>query len=176
ASARAVPDALRPGEIVQGVVRLMPASGPVRPQSYDFAFESYFDGIGGVGFFYRNPERADTSAPPGLADRLRVGVEDWRLRMAGRISQQIGGPEGAIAAALITGVRAGIPEDINQALRIVGLYHVISISGLHMALVGGTVMVALMLGFVLAPTFSAWRTGKKDAAASALAAAAFFLC
>ncbi|MEO3385905.1 ComEC/Rec2 family competence protein [Mesorhizobium sp. CAU 1741] len=175
ASARAVPEGLRPGETVEGVVRLMPASGPVRPQSYDFAFYSYFNGIGAVGFFYSNPERSGESPPPDISDRLRASVEDWRLRMAERISGEIGGPEGAIAAALITGVRAGIPEEINEALRIVGLYHVISISGLHMALVGGTVMVVLRIGFALTPTFSSRWPVKKFAAAAALAATAFYL-
>jgi predicted membrane metal-binding protein len=135
ATAREVPPGLRPGDVVEGVTRLMPPSGPVRPQGYDFAFNSYFDGIGGIGYFLSNPEVAQGHPPPRAAHRIWAMVESWRLRMAHRISSQIGGPEGAIAAALITGIRAGIPESINEALRVAGLYHVISISGLHMALV-----------------------------------------
>src|SRR5690606_21310491 len=92
-----------------------------------------------------------------------------------RIETSIGGAEGAIAAALITGVRAGIPEEINEALRVTGLYHVISISGLHMALVAGTLMVALRCGFALAPSFSMRRPIKKYAAGAALLATTFYL-
>lgn len=175
ATARAVPVDLRPGDVVQGVVRLMPPSGPVRPQSYDFAFNNYFEGIGAVGFFLTNPDRMETGEAATLAQTLWASVEDWRAHMARRIADQIGGPEGGIAAALITGIRSGIPEHINEALRIVGLYHVISISGLHMALVGGTVMVSLRTGFALAPSFSARRPVKKYAAATALVATAFYL-
>lgn len=173
-TARSVPDGLRPGDSVQGVVRLLPASGPVRPRSYDFSFRSYFDGIGAVGFFLSGPQPA-AGPPPTLAEKAGAWVEGLRQRMAVRIETIIGGPEGAIAAALITGVRAGIPEEINEALRVTGLYHVISISGLHMALVAGTLMVALRSGFALAPSFSMRRPIKKYAAGAALAATTFYL-
>lgn len=95
--------------------------------------------------------------------------------MAAHIEQSVGGPEGAIAAALITGIRAGIPEEINEALRVTGLYHIISISGLHMALVAGTLMVSLRAGFALFPSFAMRRPVKKYAAFAALAATAFYL-
>ena len=175
ATARSVPDGLVPGETVQGVARLMPPSGPVRPDSYDFAFESYFSGIGASGFFLTRPERVAEASPPAVGERLAAWVEEWRGRMAAHIEAEVGGPEGTIAAALITGIRAGIPEEINAALRITGLYHIISISGLHMALVAGTLMVALRAGFALFPSFSMRRPVKKYAAGAALAATAFYL-
>ena len=175
ATARAAPAGLMPGDTVQGVVRLLPPSGPVRPGSYDFAFESYFSGIGAVGFFLAGPDRTAPDTPPALRERLAAQMEGWRARMAGRIESRIGGPEGAVAAALVTGIRAGIPEDLNEAMRITGLYHVISISGLHMALVAGTLMVSMRAGFALFPTFAMRRPVKKYAAAMALAATAFYL-
>ena len=175
ATARAAPAALAPGDAVAGVVRLLPPSGPVRPGSYDFAFESYFSGIGAVGFFLTAPEKVESTGPPTFAERAAAWVEGWRGRMAGHIEVRIGGPEGAIAAALITGIRAGIPEEINAALRVTGLYHIISISGLHMALVAGTLMVSLRAGFALAPSFAMRRPVKKYATAVALAATAFYL-
>lgn len=175
ATARTVPPGLSPGDAVRGVVRLMPPSGPVRPQSYDFAFKSYFSGIGASGFFMSGPEIVTADAPPDLRIRIAAIVENWRGRMAGHIEDRIGGPEGAVAAALITGVRAGIPEEINEALRVTGLYHVISISGLHMALVAGTLMVSLRAGFALFPTFSMRRPVKKYAALCALIATGLYL-
>lgn len=174
-TARAAPAGLVPGDLVKGVARLMPASGPVRPESYDFAFESYFAGIGAVGFFLTRPEAVAGTGPPSLRERLGAWVETWRGRIAARIEAQVGGPEGAIAAALITGIRAGIPDAINEALRIAGLYHIISISGLHMALVAGTLMVSLRAGFALFPSFAMRRPVKKYAAGAALAATAFYL-
>lgn len=175
-TARALPEGVEPGDVVQGVVRLIPPSGPVRPNSYDFAFQSYFTGIGAIGFFLGNPVLAERSWPSLSVDaQARAKIELLRQKMAERIISVVGGPEGAIAAALITGIRAGIPEEINDALRVVGLYHVISISGLHMALVGGTLMVTLRCLFALWPAFATRWPVKKFAAVLALAASAFYL-
>ncbi len=174
-SARRVPEGVGAGVVVTGLVRLMPPSGPVRPDSYDFSFESYFDGIGASGFFLRGPELAASPGPPPLAARFDAAVERARQAIAERIRSRIGGPEGEIAAALVVGVRAGIPEDINEALRRSGIYHVISISGLHMALVAGTIMVLLRSGFALFPDFSSRHPVKKYAAALAIAGLAGYL-
>src|SRR5690606_7860583 len=98
-----------------------------------------------------------------------------RNSIADRISDRIGGPEGEIAAALVVGVRAGIPEDVNEALRRSGIYHVISISGLHMALVAGTIMGLLRAGFALFPDFSSRHPVKKYTAVLALVGLAGYL-
>jgi ComEC/Rec2-related protein len=156
-------------------VRLIPPSGPVRPHSYDFAFQSYFSSIGAIGFFLGGVQVAETTEAKAILRRATAAIENLRLAMTERIQTTIGGPEGAIAAALITGIRAGIPEDINEALRVAGLYHVISISGLHMALVGGTLMLGLRIAFAFSPTFSMRHPVKKYAAFIALVATAFYL-
>ncbi|MBN9245443.1 MAG: ComEC/Rec2 family competence protein [Mesorhizobium sp.] len=173
-SARAVPPGLTAGATVSGFARLLPPTGPVRPDSYDFSFGSYFDGIGASGFFLTNPT-LETATPAPLAQRLSAAVERARDAIADRIRAAIGGPEGEIAAALIVGVRAGIPETINEAMRKTGIYHIISISGLHMALVAGTVMALLRGAFALFPEFSSRRPVKKYAAAAALFAIAAYL-
>ena len=167
-SARAIAGGVTVGEVVTGLVRLMPPSGPVRPGSYDFSFESYFDGIGASGFFLRGPEPVSSTAALPWTTEFRGAVERVRYSMAAHISGQIGGAEGEIAAALVVGVRAGIPEDVNEALRRAGIYHIISISGLHMALVAGTIMALLRAGFALFPDFSSRHAVKKYAAAIAL--------
>jgi competence protein ComEC len=174
-SARSIPDTVSAGTAVTGLVRLMPPAGPVRPDSYDFSFESYFDGIGATGFFLKGPELAGTAEPAGWGTAFRSAVERIRHRIASHISGQIGGPEGEIAAALVVGVRGGIPEDVNDALRRAGIYHIISISGLHMALVAGTIMGLLRAGFALLPGFSSRHPVKKYAAAIALVGLAGYL-
>jgi hypothetical protein len=133
----------------------MPLSGPVRPGSYDFSFHAWFDGLGAVGFFYRNPELAEP--PPGCeataAPARPIWVEGIRLSLAERVRAQIGGPEGEIAATLIAGIRAGIPEETAEALRRTGMAHILAISGLHMALVAGTVLLGFRIAFALFPGF-----------------------
>jgi competence protein ComEC len=107
--------------------------------------------------------------------RFRIWVEGIRDRTAERIRGVIGGAEGEIAAALVVGVRAGIPEDINEAMRRSGIYHIISISGLHMALVAGIVMGTLRALFAFFPGFASRHPIKKYAAAIALVGIAFYL-
>jgi ComEC/Rec2-related protein len=174
-SARSIPEGIGAGAAVAGLVRLMPPSGPVRPDSYDFSFESYFDGIGASGFFLRGPELAAASDPAPPLALFRASVERARNAIANRIRNRIGGAEGEIAAALVVGVRAGIPEDVNEALRRAGIYHIISISGLHMALVAGTIMGLLRTGFALFPDFASRRPVKKYAAALAVVGLAGYL-
>lgn len=174
-TARTVPLGLEPGMVVSGLARLAPPLGPLRPDSYDFAFESYFNGIGANGFFLKAPELAQRRAPPSVGQRLNAWIERKRTDLAERIRGHIGGPEGEIAAALVAGVRAGIPDEVNETLRITGLAHVLSISGLHMALVAGVLIGSLRLGFAAFPGFASRRPVRKYAAGGALAALAAYL-
>lgn len=174
-SARSIPADLAAGAIVTGIVKLFPPSGPLRPGSYDFSFESYFDGIGANGFFLSDPAIAETDVEPTFGEQFEAEVENARTALAHQIRGRIGGPEGEIAAALIAGTRAGIPEEVNEALRRTGLAHVLSISGLHMALVAGTIMTALRLGFAFFPRFASRQPVKKYAASVALVATAVYL-
>lgn len=174
-STRKVPAGLVVGDVVTGPARLFPPSGPLRPGSYDFSFESFFDGIGANGFFLGNPLVSETAPPETIVDRFKANVEKARIALSARIRERIGGAEGEIAAALIAGVRAGIPDHVNEDLRRTGLAHVLSISGLHMALVAATVMGALRFGFSFFPGFTSRRPVKKYAASAALLAIAVYL-
>ncbi|PZO79425.1 MAG: competence protein [Mesorhizobium amorphae] len=171
ATARKVPDGIRAGQTVEGVVRLMPPSGPATPGGYDFSFESYFDGLGANGFFLVGPTLSERTAPLTWSHR----IENTRDRIAQRIRSVIGGAEGAVAAALVVGVRASIPEPVNDALRKTGLAHVLSISGLHMALVAGCVMGAMRAGLALFPNLASRRAVKKAAAGTALFAISVYV-
>ncbi|MBK8458386.1 MAG: ComEC/Rec2 family competence protein [Phyllobacteriaceae bacterium] len=172
-AARLFPGAI-PGVGIEGRVRLLPPSGPVRPGGYDFSWRAWFDGIGANGFFLGTPRPA-AAAPAGWRASFTAGVEKLRTAMAERIRARVGGAEGEIAAALIVGVAAGVPEDLADAMRVSGLFHVLSISGLHMALVAGLVMGGLRLAFAMFPAFAERHAVKKFAAAAALGAAAFYL-
>ena len=68
-----------------------------------------------------------------------------RLALSGAMQREIGGQEGAVAAALMTGDRSGIAEATNQLMRDSNLYHIVSISGLHMSMLAGFVYAALRL-------------------------------
>ncbi|MDG1707572.1 MAG: ComEC/Rec2 family competence protein [Emcibacteraceae bacterium] len=65
--------------------------------------------------------------------------------MTERINSQIDGETGSLAAALITGIRGGMPENLAEAMRDAGLAHLLAISGLHMGLLCGVVFFAVRL-------------------------------
>lgn len=175
ATARAVPAGLAPGEGIEGLVFLMAPSGPVRPGGYDFSFQSYFEGNGAVGFFMGDPARVDLAAAPTAAESFRAGIAHLRQRLAAHVRATIGGAEGAMAAALITGVRGGIPEEVEEALRAAGLAHILAISGLHMALVAFTIMGGIRAVLALFPGFASRHAVRKYAASVALVACGGYL-
>ncbi|KQT48713.1 hypothetical protein ASG43_07560 [Aureimonas sp. Leaf454] len=155
-----------------GLVRLRAPSGPAMPGAYDFAFASFFEGRGANGFALGAPEPS-TEIPRSLTVseklvRLRLSVSD-------RIRDVIGGGAGAVAAALMTGERSGIPDDIDDALRATGLSHVLSISGLHMALVAGFAMMLVRGLLASFPRAALHLPIKKIAAAAALVVATAYL-
>ncbi|MFC5583497.1 ComEC/Rec2 family competence protein [Nitratireductor kimnyeongensis] len=174
-SARSIPEGLRPGDGIQGLVRLMPPSGPIRPRAYDFSFESYFDGLGAVGFFMKGPERVEIDQSYGTWRSSLSALQRLREHLAERLRSRVGGAEGEVAAALITGMRGGIPEEYNEHLRRAGLAHVLAISGLHMALAAFTIIGAARLGFAFFPGFSSRHPVRKYAAAVALLVCFFYL-
>lgn len=65
-----------------------------------------------------------------------ASVDALRARVNARIRAALSGETGEIAVALITGERGGISEELNQAMRDSGLAHILSISGLHMVIMG----------------------------------------
>jgi competence protein ComEC len=152
-----------------------PPPGPARPGGYDFAREAFFLGIGAVGSRAKAPVLLASSSQPTWSQKLSARIDRLRNAITARIVASVDGDSGAIAAALVTGQRGEISNKANDALRIAGLYHVISISGLHMALFGGTLFAVLRLGLALIPGFGLRHPIKKYAALAALFGAAGYL-
>jgi competence protein ComEC len=145
------------------------------PHGYDFARWAYFQGIGGVGFTYGAPKLAEPHGPPAWKERYDARVENLRLSMTARIEHAVPGPDGEIAAALITGERGGIPEDDNNAYRDSGLAHVLSISGVHLALAGLGIFWTLRAVLALWPWLALTQPIKKWAAVAAFLSSTFYL-
>lgn len=173
-SARNVPNGLAIGDIIQGRALLRAASGPIRLGNYDFSFHDYFRGIGAQGFYFSIPVKIAANAAGGITS-LEISVARLRAHITKRITNALPGEEGFIAAALITGQRGGISEQSNEALRISGLSHILSISGLHMAMVTGMVLVVFRSFFALFPVWSSRFSAKKIAAFIALLVSGFYL-
>ncbi len=166
---------LETGDRVSVRAALRPLPEPVQPRGFDFARTAWFDQIGAVGYALGRPVvLADGEDPPwdlaawAPVDRLR-GAINARIRAA------LPGKRGEVAAALITGERAGIPENDNRAMRDSGLFHILSISGLHMVIMAGTLFWAVRAGLALIPSLALRFPIRKWAAVAALVTAFVYL-
>lgn len=161
---------LQIGARYEGLVRLRPPAGPAFPGAYDFAFMPFFDGTGAFGYSLGAPKPSAEIGPLGFME----WIADLRLRIGERIRAVLPDERGAVAAALINGERAGIPDEIENALRVTGLAHVLSISGFHMALVAGMTMVSLRSILALFPVIALRWPIRKIAAILALGVTGFY--
>lgn len=163
------------GEHVEVKARLRPLVGPIRPGGYDFAVGAYFSGLGATGFALGKSKPAPAASEVPLGIRINARIETMRRGLADRIRLTLPGDAGAVAAALVTGIRDHISTDVNEALRVSGLYHVISISGLHMALIAAAIFAVARGGLALIPGLALRRPIKKWAAVLALIGVSFYL-
>lgn len=160
-----------PGERVMMTGHLSPPSGPAEPGGYDFRRHAWFAGLGAVGYT-RTPTLRAAPADPG---DLRTAVFKARMAVSRGVQQALPGETGAFAAAILSGDRSGIGQDVLDDLRAANLAHLLAISGLHMGLLTGVVFAALRVGLILLPGIGPRLPAKKIAAAGALVAAAGYL-
>jgi competence protein ComEC len=161
---------LSPGLTVAATAHLAPPEGPVSPGGFDFQRLAWFDSLGAVGYT-RSPVVVIAPPEPGpalLAFRAR-------MHLSGAITAAIPGQPGALAAAFMTGDRSGISAATNDVMRASNLSHLISISGLHMGLLVGTVFGFVRYGLALVPYLALRLNSKRVAAVVALLAATFYL-
>jgi competence protein ComEC len=135
---------ITPGAIVQLRVRLMPPPGPALPQSYDFARQAWFWGLGATGSALAQPKLISPAKGQGAFWQTQ------REQLAQHIRDAMPEGTGGIGAALLVGSRGAITEEDAEALRNSGMAHLLSVSGLHVtAVVGGTfLLISRMLALL----------------------------
>ncbi|MBO1080356.1 ComEC/Rec2 family competence protein [Roseomonas haemaphysalidis] len=120
-----------PGDHLRVRALIRAPAPPAYPGAWDFQRNAFFSGLGGSGFAIGEAERLEEAAPAGSSfARLRQQVE-------ARVRGQIPGGAGAVASALLTGSQSAIPATDLDAMRDSGLAHLLSVSGLHIAIVMG---------------------------------------
>lgn len=166
------------GGYLSGRARLSPPSGPALPGLNDFAFASYFDGVGAVGFFLGAPQsrsRPDDGGAQAWWLRFDRALFSLRDDISTRIRSVIPGDPGAFAASIITGERRSMSKEATEALRLSGLAHITAISGLNMALAAGIFFVGLRKLLSLLPGLAHAVSIKKLAATGAFIGAFTYL-
>jgi competence protein ComEC len=163
------------GEHISVRAQLLPLLGPTRPGGFDYARNSYFAQIGATGFVLGRVRIADRAEAAPVEIRVLAAIDAFRRQMHARIRALLPGEIGAIASALVTGIRDEISPEVNEAMRISGLAHVLSISGLHMVLAVGALFALVRGVLALIPGLALRRPVKKWAALVALAGATGYL-
>ncbi len=159
---------LKPGDHIVATARLLPPPGPARPGGYDFARDAFFRGIGAVGSIAGKVALAPAPVPQSRQLAWSVAIDQARNALTERIATIGGGQAGAMAAALVTGKRGLITEPTNDDLRAAGIYHIVSISGLHMVLAAGTIFWLARALLALSPGIALFWPVKKIAALAAM--------
>ncbi len=163
-----------PGSALRLKAMLSAPPPPAAPSAYDFARDAWFNGVGGVGFVVGQIEETALDPPPWRL-RLSMAINAVRWDLASRIVERLGPDSGGIAAAMVTGHEAWVTPEQTEAMRASGLAHILSISGLHMAIVGGFVFAAVRLLIAAWPWVALRVSGKKIAAVAGLAAVGAYL-
>lgn len=170
---RSVPDTLMIGDRVHLKAGIFPPPEPAIVGSFAFNRYFYYQQIGGTGFAFGDGglkiiQKAKTNPLALRFANLRQNMTRW-------FQKDMGGAEGAVAAALVTGEANAIPVAVTESMRRSGVVHVLSISGMHLALVAAIFFAVIRFGFALLPGVALRVDTKKLAAILALVGTAAYL-
>ncbi len=163
-----------PGQAVRLFALINPPPAPASPGAYDFGRNAYFQSMGGVAFSLGETRPAFLALPPWKV-RAAMAVNGLRFDLAKRIVARLGERTGGVAAAMTTGHEAWLDPAQVDVMRDSGLAHILSISGLHMAVVGGFSFFLVRLLIAAWPWLALRVPGKKVAAWAGLAAVGTYL-
>jgi len=138
---------LAPGRAVACRAILSPPPRPVVPGDYEFHRDAWFQQLGAVGFAVGQCEPLSTPPPTTWDDQIFHWLGAVRRAMAEHVYATGGENGGAMSAAMVSGDRSFITPEDAEALRLSGLAHLLSISGVHMVLVGGIVFFIVRFGW-----------------------------
>lgn len=130
---------LEPGRAVACRAILSPPPRPVVPGDYAFHRDAWFQQLGAVGFAIGKCQPLPVQPPTEAMDQAFQWLGAVRRAIAVNVNEAAGAGGGGVAAAMVSGDRSFISPDDSEALRLSGLAHLLSISGVHMVLVGGVV-------------------------------------
>lgn len=167
----------QPGDFVVLRASLYPLSRPAEPGAFDFRRFAFFQGFGATGYTL-SPWRIAEGKPPNMMQEIALFFERVRVSINDKLVAQGKDRNMAVASALISGDQSTIDKGTMQAMRVSGISHILSVSGLHITLVAGIVFFTLRALMACIPWLALQFPIKKIAAFFALLAAMFytFMC
>ncbi|MEJ6401707.1 ComEC/Rec2 family competence protein [Yoonia sp. 2307UL14-13] len=163
--------AFRPGETLIMTGHLSPPAGPAEPGGFDFQRHAWFMQLGAVGYTRTPVLRLKAPDKPGLG----MWIFSVRMAVSQAVQTAMPGETGAFAAAIITGDRSAMGQEVLEDLRAANLAHLLAISGLHMGLLTGFIFAVVRYGLAFWQRVALYWPTKKIAAVCALVVGAFYL-
>jgi predicted membrane metal-binding protein len=157
---------LKPGDRIQGEMRLNKPLPRLLPGSFDFTAHARSQNYAGHGFIKNVTIIGHQQG--AVVPQLRHAIQQ-------RFAEHLTEDQAAIASAVIVGLRAGIKPEFCEDFRASGLAHLLAISGLHMALFWGSVVALIRGGLALFPHFSSRYPSLKIATLGAMPFGFFYL-
>jgi competence protein ComEC len=129
---------VRPGQRVAVTGRLRTPRGMLGPGAPDQAMLVASRGAAWEMTAIRIEPLGESGDPIARVWRWATALQaTWASRVPGD------DPAAAALRGIVTGDRAGIPPSLDQRWRALGIYHVLSVSGLHLAVIAGLAFALL---------------------------------
>jgi len=158
---------LLPGDRVRVPAELHRPRGFVNPGAPDAARRAAADGIAAIASAHAAAlSRLDVPARWSVARAIAAG----RARMLAEVRARLDGDARALVESLVLGDRGDISRPLDDAFRAAGVSHVLSVSGLHLAIAAFLFYVGLRRALVCIPALAATRPVQRWAATAALPA------
>lgn len=122
---------LLPGDLVRATVRLHRPRGFLNPGAADAARRSAAVGVVAVAGL-RAPALSRLIEPP--VKGVARAVMAWRALLRTEVGRHLRGSARSLVASLVLGDRGDVPPALEEAFRDAGVAHVLSVSGLHLAI------------------------------------------
>lgn len=126
---------LAPGDWIEFSARLYLPCGFSNPGLPDARLLARGQGIDWVASVVHASELRRIDGSAGIVDHLRRWAATARRAMAGAIDARLQGAARGFVRTMVLGERTDVPAQVEDGFRAAGATHVLSVSGLHLAVV-----------------------------------------
>ncbi len=119
------------GDKIRLTAKIFPQQKSILPNSFDFDFYMMMSGISASGYAIGLPIIISTNH-----NRVLSIIEKLRMKIYYRLINVMGITAGSFGAAILIGETKSMPTKIITNIRNSGIAHILSVSGLHLSLVG----------------------------------------
>jgi competence protein ComEC len=165
---------LAPGDRIRFASRLYLPRGFANPGLLDGRLLARGQGIDLVACVRRPADLELLPGQPGPLDCARRWAFRLRQSMARVINRRLAEPSAGFVRTMVVGERSDVPAQVEDGFRAAGATHVLSVSGLHLAVVVALVFHALVWLFARFPSWALRVPPKVAASVLALPTCAFY--